>query len=142
MNRKINITHYKQKETIQGFLDVNISEMNSVVNYSVDMLYCAVLNKVEKNKIKHYLDQMIEKIRYGGQLIIKITNVHDVCKAYVNKSISNKDFFGMIQNISEELNEEEIITYITSKHGFEIIGFENIDYTTTINLQRALNDKN
>lgn len=141
MNRKINLTYHKNKEIIKGFLDVNISDISSVVNYSVDVLYCSVLNKIENSKINNYIDQIIEKIRYGGQLIISITDIHGVCKAYINKSIIDKDFFSIMQNTCENLSEEQIISYIQSKHGLEILGIEKIDYNTIINFQRGLNDK-
>lgn len=141
MIRKINVIHHKHKESLQGFTDVQISEISSLVNYSIDMIYCSILNKVEKNKINFYLDSITEKIRYGGQLMLVVTDIRKVCERYVNKSISDEIFFDSIRDVSEDLNEDQMINYLTTKHRLDVIGIVKNNNTTAITFQRKNNDE-
>ncbi len=140
MIRKINVIHYKHKESIQGFTDIQISELSSLVNYSIDVMYCSVLNKVEKDKTNYYLDILADKVRHMGQLILVISNIRNLCAAYVNKSIEDKVFFETMKDVSEALTEEQIINYMLGKHNFDIIGMEKNHTMTAITFQRKKND--
>jgi hypothetical protein len=140
MIRKINLIHHKNKQNIQGFMDVQISDLNTLVNYSIDIMYCSVLNKVEKNKTNQYIDLMSEKIRHGGQIVIVVTNIKKICAAYVSNILSDETFFEMIRDTSESLDPEQIAKYLTSKHNFDLINTEHANYTTCITLQRKKHD--
>jgi hypothetical protein len=104
------------------------------------MVYCSVLNKIEKNKINFYLDSISEKIRYGGQLMLVIADIRKLCEAYVNKSISDQIFFDSIKDVCEDLGEDQLINYLTTKHRLDVIGIVKNNSTTAITFQRKNND--
>ena len=140
MIRKINVIHHKHKENVQGFLDVQVADLNTLVNYSIDIMYCPVLNKIEKNKTNYYLDLMSEKIRHGGQIVIVITNIKKICVAYIDRTLSDQSFFEMLRDTSESLDHEQIAQYLTTKHNFDLVNVEHANYTTCITLQRKKHD--
>lgn len=140
MIRKVNLVHHKHKTSIQGFSDVQISDIESVINYSIDVIYCSILNKLDKSKVSYYLDTIANKVRYGGQLIIVVTDIRAVCASYVNKSISDEIFFETVKDVSQELDNETILSYLLSKHGFSIIGMEKNNHSVAMSFQRKNHD--
>jgi len=140
MIRKINLIHHKHKSSIPGFSDVQISDLDSIINYSVDVAHCSILNKLEKNKINQYLDQIATKIRYGGQLVLVIHNIRAICSAYTDKLISDQFFFEVIKDVSESLSQEEVILHISNKHGLNLIGLEKNNYSVALSFQRNHHD--
>lgn len=140
MIRKINLIHYKNKQIIKDFQEVAINDIDSIINYSVDILYCSCLNKIENNKISDYLDKISKKIRHGGQLVIVVIDVITICQSFLNRSISEIDFFRVIKECEFNLTESYIFDYFNKTNNFELIGIEKNQHMTALSFGRKSND--
>lgn len=141
MIRKINLTHYKNKsQSIDGFVEIPITDLNNIINFSVDILYCSVVNMIEKNKILDFLNDIIKKIRYGGQLTLVINDIKNICQLFINKQISDDQFFDIIDNNKNNISEEQVIKYVLDTNWFDIIGIEKNRSMTAISFARKNND--
>lgn len=123
MNRKIHLVHHKQKDRLTGFTEVPLTDVDSIVNYSVDMMYCSALNKVDKSKINQYMDAICNKIRYGGQVVLVISDIKKLCNLYLSKSIDDGEFFEAVADSHQLLTEHQIVHTMTSK-SFELLSVE------------------
>jgi len=126
MIRKINVTHHKNKNssTIEGFIEIPIANIDTIANFSVDVLYCATINMVEKNKTIELLDVLAKKIRSNGQLTLVINDIRNICELFLNRQISDEQFFDIIDNSKNNISEEQIIKHLLDKNMFEILGIE------------------
>jgi len=125
MIRKINVTHYKNKNaSLEGFLEVPLTDVSNIVNFSVDLLYCAVINMIERNKITDFLHDLSKKVRHGGQLTLVINDIKNICKLYINKQISDDQFFSIIEETKNNILDEQIIKQLLDTNNFDILGIE------------------
>jgi hypothetical protein len=141
MIRKINVTHYKNKSSsLEGFIEVPISNVGEVVNFSVDVLYCAVLNMVDQDKLPDLLANLTQKIRHGGQLTLVINDIKHICQLFINKQISDEQFFGVINENKNNVSNEQIIRHVLEGGLFDLIGTEKSRSMIAISFGRKNND--
>jgi hypothetical protein len=142
MIRKINVTHLKTKNssTIEGFTEIPITSIDTVANFSVDILYCSILNMIEKNKTIELLDVLAKKIRSNGQLTLVINDIRNICELFINRQISDQQFFDVIDNSKSNISEEQIIKHLLDKNTFEILGIEKNRSMTALSFGRNSND--
>lgn len=135
MIRKIHLIHHKQKERLTGFTEIPLTDIDSIVNYSVDMMYCSVLNKIEKSKISQYIDAICNKIRYGGQLVLTISDIKKLCSLYLSKSIDDNEFFESVADSHQLLTEADVINTMSAK-SFDLISVEKNKTNITLSFGR------
>jgi hypothetical protein len=142
MIRKINVTHHKNKNssTIEGFTEIPITDIDSIANFSVDVLYCAILNMVEKNKTIDFLDKIAKKIRSKGQLTLVINDIRNICDLFINKQISDEQFFEIMDNSKSNISEEQTIKHLLKNNSFEILGIEKNRSMIALSFGRNKND--
>lgn len=141
MIRKINVTHYKNKSSsLEGFVEVPINNVGDVVNFSVDVFYCAVLNMVEQDKLLDFLTNLTQKIRHGGQLTLVINDIKHICQLFINKQISDKQFFDVVNENKNNISDEQIIKHVLEGNLFDLIGVEKSRSMIAISFGRKNND--
>lgn len=135
MNRKINlISHESQK--IDGIENIEIGLVDNIFPYSCEILICKYFNIFEENDAKKALDILIDKIRPNGQIIIGAIEMDTICSDFINKQISNKDFFDYMKNIHNHFGIEDIIKYISNNENIYLLEINNQDYINYITLTK------
>lgn len=140
MIRKINLIHHKYKHEIKDFIEILINDIDSIPNFSVDIMYCACLSKVDGNKIESYLNKITKKLRYGGQLVIVVSDIISICKNYINKFLSDEQFFNLIQDCHQNLTKEYILKFILDTNTYDLIGVEEHQNMIALSFGRNNND--
>lgn len=140
MIRKINLIHHKYKHNIKDFTEISITDIDSIPNHSVDIMYCSCLNKIEKNKTQTYLEKIKKKIRYGGQLVLVVTDITAICKHYVNRALPEKEFFETIRDCEHNLTREYLIEYMLNSNTYDLIGIEEHQNMIALSFGRNNND--
>jgi hypothetical protein len=113
MNKRINVIQ-NDSQTIENFENVNISKIDSIFNYSCEILICQYFSIFDESICNQALEILLDKIRPKGQIVLGIMNLYDICSDFVNKKISNEVFFTNIKNIHNHIGVEDIISYISS----------------------------
>lgn len=140
MIRKIHLTHHKNKNRVEGFIDIQHSEIDGIVNYSVDVMYCSILNKIDKTKIDEYIKKIMSKIRYGGQVTLVVIDIHNICQLYINKMITDDMFFDIIADHSNTITENKIMNMMIENDKFELIGCERNQQMVALSFGRKNHD--
>lgn len=140
MIRKINLIHHKYKHNIKDFTEVSITDIDSMPNFSIDILYCSCLNKIEKSKTQTYLDKILKKIRYGGQLVLVITDIVSVCQQYIGRSLSDEQFFEIMQDCHQTVTKDFILKSILDSNKYDLIGLEEYQNMIALSFGRNNND--
>lgn len=97
--RYINITLPNKPITISGFENTNIEDIDLIVNSSVDVTYCTILNKIPEQSINQCIINMCTKIRPAGTLLLSFIDVKNICKNFVNDRMPNQEFMGLIHGL-------------------------------------------
>lgn len=136
MNKRINIVQ-DTSQSIENFENVNISSVESIFNYSCEILVCQYFSSFDESTCSRALEVLLDKIRPKGQIILGVTNLHDLCLDFVNKKMSNQDFFAHIKNIHNHIETEDIISYAeSSSESFIVTNVSKNNYHNNITIVR------
>jgi len=142
MKRYFNITLPNSNATIANFQNLDINEIDLLINSSVDMIYCSVLNEITDANVNNTILNLSRKIRPGGQIVFSFIDAKTICKNYSNGIISEDNFLQSMRKINNVYyigRFEDFYNQQLSKH-FNIINTELRDNNISISIQRNLND--
>ena len=67
MNRNINIYCDTAKDIIPNIDNINISKIKDIINFSVDYIYCGILEHVSKHYGENYLKLILQEFSHIKQ---------------------------------------------------------------------------
>jgi hypothetical protein len=135
MSRNINISDSADSKNLDGFNTVNIDKLDDVINHSADVIYYGSFNNVEDKNLIPTLNSMLEKIRVGGTLVVKILNARVLSKLYFENSISSAEYLQSIKQANTLLTPEDINNNID--HSQFVLGkIEYQNYHTLVSIVR------
>ena len=136
MNKKINLTITDSKNTINGFEDLHINQLDSLFSCSVDVIYCSIFNVFNSENVYQVLDAIIEKLRPNGQLILNIWSLKKLAKLYVSDNISDADFFNNVKASNNSVSYTDIIRHISSSNISSVVDVKKDDLVTFLTISK------
>lgn len=112
MKRHINITNQFFQESIPNTSQVDIANIDSLVNYSIDSIVCNVLEYIDDNKLQPFLISVIEKIRDNGKIVIKFVNFKKLFIEHINQQTGGAEIFSQLTNKKNILSLDKIINLL------------------------------
>jgi hypothetical protein len=141
MKRYANIVLQNFVFNINGFDNVLFNNIENLVNSSIDVIYCAILNKIPKDLIEPTISELSNKIRPGGEIVFILSDTKTICKLFSEGSMANDEFFSFMNNTQNLFFLPEFEN-IFDKHlgkDFHILNTELQNNNLIISLQRINN---
>ena len=135
MNRNINIYCDTAKDIIPNIDNINISKITDIINFSVDYIYCGILEHLESDHLIRIFNELSDKIRIGGKLIIKFSDIKELSNRYISNTIDDSTFISCVKNKKQIISLNSIYPIIDT-NSFRIIKVDRIDMTINITLER------
>ena len=135
MNRNINIYCDTAKDIIPNIDNINISKITDIINFSVDYIYCGILEHIESDHLIRIFNELSDKIRIGGKLIIKFSDIKELSNRYISNTIDDSTFISCVKNKKQIISLNSIYPIIDT-NSFRIIKVDRIDMTINITLER------
>lgn len=135
MNRNINIYCDTAKDIIPNIDNINISKIKDIINFSVDYIYCGILEHIESDHLIHIFNELSDKIRIGGKLIIKFSDIKELSNRYISNTIDDSTFMSCVKNKKQIISLNSIYSIIDA-NSFRIIKVDRIDMLINITLER------
>ena len=135
MNRNINIYCDTAKDIIPNIDNINISKIKDIINFSVDYIYCGILEHIESDHLIRIFNELSDKIRIGGKLIIKFSDIKELSNRYISNTIDNDTFMSCVKNKKQIISLNSIYSIIDA-NSFRIIKVDRIDTLINITLER------
>ena len=135
MNRNINIYCDTAKDIIPNIDNINISKIKDIINFSVDYIYCGILEHIESDHLIRIFNELSDKIRIGGKLIIKFSDIKELSNRYISNTIDNDAFISCVKNKKQIISLNSIYSIIDA-NSFRIIKVDRIDMLINITLER------
>lgn len=136
MNRNIILYSVENFIKTDNFSEyIHINNIDSIVNCSVDGLFCDCLEMIEEHNLGITIQTLAKKIRPNGYLTIKIMDIKRICLDYLQNKLESKKFIQFFKDKSSTLLLDTISMnidsniFITSKINSE-------DYFLSIVLQK------
>ena len=138
MKRNINVVNQFVKDSIPNTNQVDVSNIGNLVNYSVDSVICNVLEYVDDAEFEGLIADLLEKIREGGNIIMKFINFKKIFIAYINQQSSGSEVFSCLKNKKNILSPDKLIN-ILNRHDFMILKLDQQDNEFIVMAQRTKN---
>ena len=135
MNRNINIYCDTAKDIIPNIDNINISKIKDIINFSVDYIYCGILEHIESDHLIPIFNDLSDKIRIGGKLIIKFSDIKELSNRYISNTIDDSTFMSCVKNKKQIISLNSIYSIIDA-NSFRIIKVDRIDMLINITLER------
>ena len=134
MNKPINIYYNKHKNTIQEFDNIEISDIENLVNFSVSNIYCECLNYFEKSMINAILPVLFKKLKPEGLVVISFADLKEASKKYYENSISDEQLMENLLSHKSILSISEIKKMIEGDQSVKIVKIDYDQQNLKINL--------
>jgi len=120
---------------INGFDSVDINNLDTIINYSVNALLVDYLNLIDNNTVPIVLDNLCQKMAVGGQMVIRFIDAKTLAKKFAENIIDENQFAENISILKSILTVDNIYNMITSD--FMINNIDQSDMYTTIKILRT-----
>jgi hypothetical protein len=139
MNRLINLYTVKKPEHIQGFDNVEISDLPNIINHSVDHIYCGCLEYFDDTAAISAAEEIGTKIRPNGLITFTINNLKHISRQYFNSALSDSDLLKLISGIKSIFSIKQISSIFQDNRSFKIVKIEHASnfFKTHITIQRV-----
>lgn len=135
MNRKVNLISH-QSQNIDGIENISIENINSIYNYSCELLLCKYFNVFDNSVVTQVLDALIDKIRPNGQLIIGLIDLRQICIDFIHRKITNEDFFMYMKNTHNYFGVDDLISKIDNTKNCIVIETKYTDYINFVTISK------
>ena len=139
MNRLINLYTIKKPEQIQGFDNIEISDLPNIINHSVDHIYCGCLEYFDDTLAIRAAEEIGTKIRPNGIITLTINDLKHISRQYFNSALSDADLLKLINGIKSIFSIRQISSIFEVNNSFKIVKIEHSSnfFKTHITIQRV-----
>lgn len=114
MRRSINIICDDYRNIAEGFESVHVSSISNLVDFSIDTILYYNIGYSQKSESKKNLQTLSDKLRPGGSMVVKFTNLDLICKNYLDKKIKNNELINAIKHINTGMSIDEMFTFVNN----------------------------
>lgn len=138
MNKKIYIAinDTDMSKSIEDFQTMQANDIQNLFSCSIDMIYVESFNFLSQNIAVPFLETILDKIKPGGQCLIKLIDIKKICNLYSNGSISEEAFFQYIKQANNSINVMSILSYCNNKN-YKIIDTKKSELTTIVSISKT-----
>jgi len=115
---------------------VNIKDLSGLVNHSVDLIFCDVLENISSENLNSFAVNLLKKIRPEGYIVFQFLDVKKICSEFLNSRIDNQKFVGYFKNKTNLLSLDIFYTLFDTKE-FSVTKLEQIENKISITLHRT-----
>jgi len=108
---KINIC-LSDKDVIDGYQNISISQIDTLINGSIDEILFTKLDNVPFNDRPPILANVLNKIKFNGVLIIEMLDLVAIGKDMSSGSVTSKTISSLVENIVSVGYEFDILEYV------------------------------
>ena len=127
MKRILNITSDQYKVSLPNIDSVNISNLNDIINCSVDTIFCYILEYINENTLVDTIHSLLHKLRPSGNLIIRFSDFKKICESYIGSSISGSELLNEARGKHNILSIDFIMSRLLDN-----VQISKIDYDENI----------
>jgi predicted SAM-dependent methyltransferase len=135
MKRNIHLCNIHSKQ-VSDAEPVDISTISSVVNLSVDTIFCDSLESIAAEDLSKKFAEILNKIRPNGYLILNILDIKKLCAEYLQNTISNQIFLSLIKDKNNFISIDNVYSLIDTKI-FQIMKIDTDQNTISVVIQRT-----
>jgi hypothetical protein len=106
---------------------ISPTQASALINSSVDHIHIDYLNAYEPEEAKKLILLSVNKLRPKGVISININNIANICKAYIDRSITDTQFTEYVSGCKSIFSVDSILSIVAAVpvDAYEINYFDN-----------------
>lgn len=128
----INIS-YENKHKIDYAENVDISNINSIPNYSASNINIELLNYFSKKDSTSIFNKLCEKLKQEGMLTLKLLDLNQLIHYFVQEEITSDDFCKHMVAVQCILSRPEVLSLCHNNPQIKIV---DITYDNIYNIYK------
>ena len=134
---KYNLITADTQETISGFDNLNILNLDKLINGTIDFIVCETLDKLEYIERLKTINVIFKKLSFGGEVTFKFFNAYQLCKSVIKGDITSKSLSESINNLSSLFIESDMIDLVNQIDNIKIVKIYNNNNHIIINIKKT-----
>lgn len=133
MNKNLNIILPGQTAGLDGYTNLEITNLQTVYSYSVDSIICSIISFLDEENFWPAIDIMIDKLKPGGQLMLSLYDSKRLAYLYGSSQIEDKYFIQLLKNINNTNCLSDFSGFLEQKTNIMLVEIKKdhiIDYIT------------
>lgn len=119
--------NYKHNTQVEFNSKINIYELNTVPNGSIESLYCDIFDTIELSKRMDLQNEIMKKVQIGGSINLKQINTILLSKRIIKGDIDSLELNNIFQNTVSVLDQQYIDQWVGQQANFVV---DKIDIDT------------
>lgn len=120
MINQINIVVDKNTDTVEGYNNLGISDIEKITNGYVNNIIFTSIDKIPQNLRDSTFQSVLRKLSHGGTLTLKYLNPHQVAHRIKNNTLSAEQFSNIVNKISSCWMEPDFLSLVSNYEGYKI----------------------
>jgi hypothetical protein len=133
MSKNLNIILPGQTMNVDGYSNIEITNLQGIYSYSIDSIICSVTSFLDQNNFWPAIDIMIDKLKPGGQIMLSLYDSKRLAYLYGSSQIEDTYFIQLIKNINNTKSLSDLNNFLEQKSNINLVEIKKdhiIDYVT------------
>jgi hypothetical protein len=133
MSKNLNIILPGQTMSVDGYSNIEITNLQGIYSYSIDSIICSVTSFLDQNNFWPAIEIMIDKLKPGGQIMLSLYDSKRLAYLYGSSQIEDTYFIQLIKNINNTKSLSDLNNFLEQKSNINLVEIKKdhiIDYIT------------
>lgn len=133
MNKNLHIILPGQTAGLDGYTNIEITNIQTIYSYSIDSIVCSIISFLDDENFWPAIDIMIDKLKPGGQLILSLYDSKRLAYLYGSSQIEDRYFIQLLKNINNTHCLSDFSVFLEQKPNVILVEIKKdhiIDYIT------------
>jgi hypothetical protein len=133
MSKNLNIILPGQTMSVDGYSNIEITNLQGIYSYSIDSIICSVTSFLDQNNFWPAIEIMIDKLKPGGQIMLSLYDSKRLAYLYGSSQIEDTYFIQLIKNINNTKSLSDLNNFLEQKSNINLVEIKKdhiIDYVT------------
>lgn len=134
---KYNLTTTDTQEKISGFDNLDISNVDKLINGTIDFIVCEILDKLEYIDRLKTINTIFKKLSFGGEVTFKFFNAYQLCKSVIKGDMTSKSLSEIVNNLNSLFVESDMMDLVNQTDNIRIVKIYNNNNHIIINIKKT-----
>lgn len=134
---KYNLTTADTQEKISGFDNLDISNVDKLINGTIDFIVCEILDKLEYIDRLKTINTIFKKLSFGGEVTFKFFNAYQLCKSVIKGDMTSKSLSEIVNNLNSLFVESDMMDLVNQTDNIRIVKIYNNNNHIIINIKKT-----
>lgn len=134
---KYNLVLPNGLNSVTGFENYNIADLDKLINGTVDFLVCEILDSLDYETRLKTIATIFKKLSFGGETTFKFLNAYQLSKNVIKGDITSKSLSETVDKIQSLFLESDMIDLINQMTSLKIVKLYNNNNHIIMNIKKT-----